>query len=180
VAVVVTFPGAPEKGTGRGERSDAAGRPQGRLLDGRWLLPCLDTSLCRACRAVKATHAARRSSVRRRPCRASGQGVRCRPDKRRCGSWGDFMSGVGEPALQEAKKPGVRPFRSRSDPNSVDARRRVSFPELVQAHFIRKNACGRAPFFSAPTHRLREDATRQGNPASGHALEGTPTAERRQ
>jgi hypothetical protein len=60
------------------------------------------------------------------------------------------MSGVAEPAAQEIKKPGIRPVRTRSDNGAADARRRVSFSELVHAHFIRENALREGTIYTGP------------------------------
>jgi hypothetical protein len=63
---------------------------------------------------------------------------------------GGFMSGIAEPAVQEAKTLGVRPLHLRSDRSSTKARRCVSFPELVQADFIRENALCEGTVYVGP------------------------------
>jgi hypothetical protein len=65
------------------------------------------------------------------------------------------MSGVAEPAVQETKKP--RPLHARVGRARAKAHRCVSFPELVQTHFLRENALRNGTVYSGPDEdRYRE------------------------
>jgi hypothetical protein len=91
------------------------------------------------------------------------------------------MSGVAEPAVREAKKLGVRSLRTRSDRIGTDTPRRVSFPELVQAHFIRENALRDGTVYSGPDEERYRDfeaafERRHGRIINAYWCSSTPSA----